>query len=69
MWYKCQKRVTIDLSTQTNIITMNRHDNIELILQHAIEQGDYSQLYLERLASMTDAEIEVELDRLEQIAM
>ena len=48
---------------------MNRHDNIELILQHAIEQGDYSQLYLERLASMTNAEIEVELDRLEQIAM
>ena len=47
----------------------SRHDIIELILTHAIEQGSYSEMYMDHLTSMTDIELEAELDRLETIAV
>jgi hypothetical protein len=46
----------------------NRNDNIELILEHAIAQGLYSQLYMDRLSAMNDAELDVELERVEDLA-
>lgn len=48
---------------------MNRNDTIELILTHAIEQGSYSEMYMDRLTGMTDIELDAELDRLETIAV
>ncbi len=50
-------------------MNMNRNDTIELILTHAIEQGAYSQNYMDRLSGMNDAELNAELDRLETIAV
>ena len=50
-------------------MTTNRHDTIELILAHAIEQGCYSQMYMDRLTAMNGVELEAELDRLETIAV
>jgi hypothetical protein len=49
--------------------TMNRHDKIELILEHIIQRGQYSGLYMEKITSMTDDELDRELDRLEQLAI
>jgi len=48
---------------------MNRHDTIELIVNHAIEQGRYSGLYMETVCAMTDAELDRELERLEADAV
>lgn len=47
----------------------NRNDTIELILQHAIEQGSYSQNYMDRLSAMNDSELNIELERIENIAV
>jgi hypothetical protein len=47
----------------------NRNDTIELILQHAIQQGSYSQFYMNRLSAMNDAELNMELERIEEIAV
>lgn len=47
----------------------NRNDTIELILEHAIQQGSYSQYYMNRLSAMNDAELNIELDRIENIAV
>lgn len=47
----------------------NRNDTIELILEHAIQQGSYSQLYMDRLSGMNDAELNAELERIEEIAV
>ena len=48
---------------------MNRHDTIELIVEHAIQQGRYSGLYMETVCAMSDTELDLELDRLEQLAI
>ena len=48
---------------------MNRHDTIELILEHAIQRGQYSGLYMEQLCAMSDTDLDLELDRLEQEAI
>jgi predicted HTH domain antitoxin len=48
---------------------MNRHDTIELIVDHAIQQGRYSANYMAELSAMTDTELDLELDRLEQLAI
>ncbi len=48
---------------------MDRHDKIELILEHIIQRGQYSGLYMEKITSMTDDELDRELDRLEQLAI
>lgn len=48
---------------------MNRNDTIELILDHAIMQGAYSQMYMDRLSGMNDAELDLELERVEDLAM
>ena len=48
---------------------MNRHDAIELILDHAIQQGRYSANYMAQLTAMTDAELDAELSRLEDLAV
>ena len=45
----------------------NRFDTIELILMHAIEQGVYSQNYMNRLSDMNDAMLNLELERLEDM--
>ncbi len=47
----------------------NRNDTIELILEHAIQQGSYSQFYMNRLSAMNDAELNMELERIENIAV
>jgi hypothetical protein len=47
---------------------MNRNDNIELILEHAIAQAVYSEMYVDRLSAMNDAEVLAELERLEDLA-
>jgi CTP:phosphocholine cytidylyltransferase-like protein len=47
----------------------NRFDTIELILKHAIQQGSYSKLYVDRLYGMNDAELNMELERIEEIAV
>jgi hypothetical protein len=49
--------------------TMNRHDTIELILEHVIQRGQYSGLYMEQLCAMSDTDLDLELDRLEQLAI
>jgi hypothetical protein len=51
------------------IMNMNRNDTIELILEHAIQQGMYSQIYMDRLSGMNDAELNLELERVEDLAM
>lgn len=48
---------------------MNRHDTIELILEHIIQRGQYSGLYMEKVTAMSDEELDLELDRLEQLAI
>lgn len=48
---------------------MNRHDMIELIVNHAIEQGRYSGLYMETVCAMTESELRDELNHLEDIAI
>lgn len=48
---------------------MNRNDNIELILEHAIQQCIYSALYMDRLSAMNDAELVAELERVENLAL
>jgi hypothetical protein len=47
---------------------INRNDIVELVLEHAINQGCYSQIYMDRLASMNLDELIAELRRLEDIA-
>lgn len=47
----------------------NRNDTIELILEHAIQQGSYSQNYMDRLSAMNDSELDLELERIENIAV
>ena len=47
----------------------NRHDTIELILEHAIQQGVYSEMYMNRLSGMNDAELNLELERIEDVAI
>ena len=48
---------------------MNRNDLIELILEHAINQGMYSEFYMNRLSGMNDSELSLELERVEDIAV
>jgi hypothetical protein len=48
---------------------MNRNDTIELILEHAIQQGSYSQNYMDRLSAMNDSQLNQELERIEEIAV
>jgi hypothetical protein len=45
---------------------MNRNDLIELILDHAIQQGLYSDLYMESLQTKTYDELEGVLCLLEE---
>ncbi len=47
---------------------MNNNDLIELILEHAIQQGRYNRIYFENLQKMTKEELESELDFLEEVA-
>lgn len=48
---------------------MNRHDIIELIVNHAIELGRYSGLYMETVCAMSESELYDELRRLEDVAI
>jgi hypothetical protein len=48
---------------------MNRSDTLELIVEHAENQGLTSYRYMMSLAAMTDAELNQELARLEAIAV
>lgn len=45
---------------------MNRNDLIELILDHAIQRGTYSQLFMDRLSGMNDAELGEMLEKFEE---
>lgn len=47
---------------------MNRSDTLELLLEHAENQGLTSYRYMMGLAAMTDAELSAELTRLEELA-
>lgn len=46
---------------------MNRNDVIEQILEQAIALAMYSQLYMDRLLAMTDAELKTELQRVNKL--
>lgn len=48
---------------------MNRNDTIELILEHAINQGIYSDIYMKHLQAMNDAQLDQELARIEELAV
>lgn len=48
---------------------MNRNDLLELILDHANNQGLWSEVYIANLMAMADIELAAELDRLETIAV
>jgi hypothetical protein len=45
---------------------MNRNDLIELILDHAIQRGEYSQLFMDRLHGSNDAELSELLEKFEE---
>lgn len=45
---------------------MNRNDLIELILDHAIQQGIYSELFMQSLQSMSIDQLEAKLCLLEE---
>jgi hypothetical protein len=47
-------------------VIMNRNDIIELILDHAIQRGEYSQLFMDRLSGMNDAELSELLEKFEE---
>lgn len=47
---------------------MNTNDLIELILEHAIQQGRYSRIYFENIQKMSKEELISELDYLEYVA-
>jgi hypothetical protein len=44
---------------------MNRNDLIELILDHAIQSGVYSELFMDRLRGSSDSELAVILEKFE----
>ncbi len=44
---------------------MNRNDLIELILEHAIQTGVYSELFMDRLRGSSDAELNSILEKFE----
>ena len=44
---------------------MNRNDLIELILDHAIQSGVYSELFMDRLRGSTDYELGAILEKFE----
>ena len=48
---------------------MNRTETLELILDHADNQGLYSEDYISNLMAMDDIALAAELDRLETIAV
>ena len=48
---------------------MNRSDLLDLILDHADNQGLYSEDYIANLMAMDDTALSAELDRLETIAV
>lgn len=48
---------------------MNKHDTIELILEHAINQGRYSQLLLDELQAMNEDQLTEVLIRFEDTAV
>lgn len=45
---------------------MNRNDLIELILDHAIQSGVYSELFMDRLRNSTDGELGEILEKFEE---
>lgn len=47
---------------------MNRNDLIELILNHAIQRGEYSGIFMIRLQSATQEELEMILKEYEDSA-
>lgn len=48
---------------------MTRNDLLELILDHAMNQGLWSEVYIANLMAMSDLDLSVELGRLETIAV
>lgn len=48
---------------------MNRNDLIELIIDHAIQLGRYSELYFREVSAMSDRELFTELQNLEDVAI
>ena len=45
---------------------MNRNDLIELILDHAIQSGCYSEMFMDRLRGSSDAELGEILEKFEE---
>ena len=45
---------------------MNRNDLIELILDHAIQTGTYSEMFMDRLRGSNDSELNAILEKFEE---